>query len=56
VTAGLPYVPFASRLGLAPPSGAVVTSVVLIVVAYLAANELLKARFRHVWGPVRAAH
>ncbi|MEY3691132.1 MAG: magnesium-translocating P-type ATPase, partial [Actinomycetota bacterium] len=56
VTAALPFMPFAPQLGLAPPSAGVVTAVVLIVAAYLAANELMKARFRHVWDPAHPAH
>ena len=56
VTVALPFAPFADRVGLAPPTARVGIAVSVIVAAYLVANEVMKARFRHVWDAPRRAH
>ena len=56
VTVALPLAPFADRVGLAPPTARVAVAVAVIVAAYLAANEVMKARFRHVWDAPQRAH
>ena len=56
VTVTLPFVPFAGRVGMAVPEGRVLAAVGTIVAVYLVANEVMKARFRHVWDAPQRAH
>ena len=56
VTVTLPFLPFAGRVGMAVPEGRVLAAVGTIVAVYLVANEVMKARFRHVWDAPQRAH